>query len=727
MADINKVIRVGDTLTNIIDSVTKKSVNYRKVTTWYDGSPMTNEKVDGVLYRKKGSEYFRQIIDKDGELFLEKDTMAQMRALTSFEILLLKAGVCKGVTLNGYYTKGDTPAPIQYFLSTTSSADDGGSVILVGDVKLEHIFIGQIDVKYFGIKPDYISPTDATNNKPFFDKVASACVRYNCEMFIPKGKYMTTKFGRYNDVNISSNGAQIYLKYNVADTQVMVQFGNNSVTSNLDFYNTETTLSNCRCGIEQMTNLTLNNVGAHGFRDSVGNNAWGMYINNSKNITLNNCKFSNNSQSDIAIVDNNININIINPINTVDNGVYINFEPNGIHENNGINIIGGNYRRVDLLVNTKVINPIKATTFSGCLIDTLRYRGADVKFVNTLVKNITTDVFAVNCLGDLDLGMVLGEGLFKDPYVVDWTGNNTTRFWRDGFVSAYLVDRSGKDFTRFGSTTATSEISLRTDFIPVNIDSKYLLSVLGKASYQGVISGIGDFIRVRYYDASQTLIEFTTPQGVRQYTEYNMLRMPATGGSTGWKNQFGIVDPSKISPNVAFIRVDIGVPYINNTLLDIKYINVNEILKVEGNRSCKDVLTENSKPSRFKVTSTLPVDAVAIRQAGFNTGDIVQNFEGKQWLITNGSVRPPVYQEIGNTATTTINGLVKQSSNVADPNIALPTTDTASTATDVAEVVTDLNDLIGKYNTLLNSVTDLRTKFTTKLTVDRASGQQSNV
>lgn len=603
--------------------------------------------------------------------FLVADNIQEVRNITPEVAQLLVNGTYKGVTVLGYYEPGDTPKDIVYYLSDTASTDDGGSVIVVGDIKLEHYFGEAIDVRYFGTKPDYTTPAVSTNNKTYFDKVASACVKYGCDMFIPKGKYMTTKFGRYNGVNVKSNGAEIYLKYNAVDTAVMVQFGSNTVTENIDFYNTETSLPNCRCGVEQISNLTLNNVGAHGFRDSVGNNAWGMYINNSKNVTLNNCKFSNNSQSDIAIVDNNINLNILNPINTVDNGVYINFEPNGIYENNGINIIGGNYRRVDLLVNTKVLNPIKATTFSGCLIDTLRYRGADVKFVNTTVSTITTDVFANNALGDLDLGMVLGEGLFKDPYIVDWTANNTTRFWRDGFAAAYLVDRSGKDFTRFGSTTVTSEISLRSDFIPVNSSSKYLLSVLGRASYQGVISAIGDFIRVRYYDASQNLIEFTTPQGVKQYTEYNMLRMPATGGSTGWKNQFGIIDPGKISPNVAFIRVDPGVPYINNTLLDIKYINVNEILKVEGNRSCKDVLTENSKPSRFKVTSTLPIDAVSIRQVGFNTGDVVQSSTGKQWIITNGDVRPPVYQEIGITDATVDNkGVVKQMAYLAPGSTA---------------------------------------------------------
>lgn len=56
-----KYIRVGDTLTNIIDSKTGESVNYEKTTVHADGSPMTDLKADGVIYRKLGTEYFKRV------------------------------------------------------------------------------------------------------------------------------------------------------------------------------------------------------------------------------------------------------------------------------------------------------------------------------------------------------------------------------------------------------------------------------------------------------------------------------------------------------------------------------------------------------------------------------------------------------------------------------------------------------------------------------------------
>lgn len=138
------------------------TITATKVTTWYDGTPMEVGKADGKVYLryKPTGEFFLVNLPNWGETFLEKDTMQQMRDMSFTEILLLKAGYYKGVTLNGYYAEGDTPAPIEYYLSDTTSNDDGGSVILVGSVKLEHVFYGFADIRYFGGKDEEL----ITNN-----------------------------------------------------------------------------------------------------------------------------------------------------------------------------------------------------------------------------------------------------------------------------------------------------------------------------------------------------------------------------------------------------------------------------------------------------------------------------------------------------------------------------------------------------------------------------------
>lgn len=90
---------------------------------------------------------------------LIKNTMADMRELSVSEIASLKgtSPTHAGIQLLGYYEKGDTPAPIIYYLSTTIDPDDGGSVVEVRGIKLEHEFRDGIDVRYYGAKGDNIN------------------------------------------------------------------------------------------------------------------------------------------------------------------------------------------------------------------------------------------------------------------------------------------------------------------------------------------------------------------------------------------------------------------------------------------------------------------------------------------------------------------------------------------------------------------------------------------
>lgn len=85
-----------------------------------------------------------------GAEFIEKDTMAEFRAISAREIWAIQNGYYKGVKLNGYYESGDTPSPIVYYISDTTDADDGGSVVAVGNIKFTHDFGPDVDAVYFG-------------------------------------------------------------------------------------------------------------------------------------------------------------------------------------------------------------------------------------------------------------------------------------------------------------------------------------------------------------------------------------------------------------------------------------------------------------------------------------------------------------------------------------------------------------------------------------------------
>lgn len=148
-----KPIWSGDeqTLSNVL--VKDKLETYNVVAEWYDGAPMDDSKIDSdLVYVKYEGKYLLRNFEY-GQV-LQKDTMDEMRNLSSYEILLLKLGVYKHVQLNGYYEKGDTPAPINYMLSDTEKGDNYGSVIKEVNYTLKHVFKTVIDLRYFGVRSE---------------------------------------------------------------------------------------------------------------------------------------------------------------------------------------------------------------------------------------------------------------------------------------------------------------------------------------------------------------------------------------------------------------------------------------------------------------------------------------------------------------------------------------------------------------------------------------------
>lgn len=238
-------------LVRLIDSNTKENVNYEETDVWHDGSPLDDEKVDGVIYRKKGSTYYKKVLPSMTDKYLRVDTMDDMRNLTSTDILLLKMGHYKGVELYGYYVKGDTPSPIQYFLSDTEKADDGGSVIKLSDIVLIHDFKAVLNVLYFGAKSDGVY-----DNAIVIQNAIDFCLANNVALFIPEGVFRTTSGFSFQNVkkitntepfgiNISGSGMRTLILLDSVTIKVLFELTGRDASNNVT--DIQFNISNLQC------------------------------------------------------------------------------------------------------------------------------------------------------------------------------------------------------------------------------------------------------------------------------------------------------------------------------------------------------------------------------------------------------------------------------------------------------------------------------------------------
>ncbi|WP_312334702.1 hypothetical protein [Sphingobacterium sp.] len=159
--------------------------------------------------------------------FLIKNTMQEMRDLAAVEIDGLKGNnpIYSGVKLLGYYEKGDTPAPIIYYLAPTNpdpGIDDGGSVIVttVGSKLVHHFDI--VFPEYFGAKGDGLMDDSTAIIKANRYAVKSKSTVFE---FLPKtysiGKFLTPNnvlFLMISNLTVKGNGATLKLQDHVLDT-----------------------------------------------------------------------------------------------------------------------------------------------------------------------------------------------------------------------------------------------------------------------------------------------------------------------------------------------------------------------------------------------------------------------------------------------------------------------------------------------------------------------------
>lgn len=147
------------------------------------------------------------------EIFLHKNTVAEMQSMSATEKSELASGALAGVLLHGYYTYGDTPGSIIYRLNPAAGAEDEGSVFNVDTLKLEHKFVN-CDMAYYGLQPAINTEVVADRNT----KVINAALQKARKVTITNpGEYWfrgnrggeNGSYYRYVDPNLGTMWGQV--------------------------------------------------------------------------------------------------------------------------------------------------------------------------------------------------------------------------------------------------------------------------------------------------------------------------------------------------------------------------------------------------------------------------------------------------------------------------------------------------------------------------------------
>lgn len=376
---------------------------------------------------------------------------------------------------------------------------------------------------------------DGSDETTLFNAIYNLALSTGKTLIIPEtsSSYKLSKFNGLDGVNVVGIGKPKIDLYNKIGESVvpLLSFGNDAVYENLYFNCLEVDLVWNRGELTNRSNVVIRNCRIEGFRNPTNMNAWGLYLQNSKNIMIENCHFENNSQSDIAIVEGCENITILNPRGS---NLHINFEPNnGSAPISNVKISGGTIKTLSLLENDYKVYSNRNLLIENATIENATYDGANVKFVNCVIKNVSS-----GWGGSVDFGgaILFKENLIKDSQIN--VINTTDSEWKNEFTTTspgvrreFIASVGNVLVLNPMQYDAYVTISSR-NAIPIEATKKYAISFTGRGIYAAGSGWIGQQIKYYCRDAG----------GVTVYTGVCAFARGNTSSTTDIKTEICILN-----------------------------------------------------------------------------------------------------------------------------------------------------------------------------------------
>lgn len=386
-----------------------------------------------------------------------------------------------------------------------------------------------VNVKWFGAVGDGIS-----NDTEAF----KSAYNVSKNIYVPSGIYSLNELHVPEDTIIKGDNATIELRAGgTGSNNVLAGSQSNSVITGLKIHSLEENIEWNRFDVSEQSNVIIRNCEFVGFRHAVdAPNAWGIYLDHSKQVVIENCRFDNNSQADIAIVDGCEDIKIIN-CSGINDTFYINFEPNNFTDPiKRVSISNSILSKVSLRNYFLTNQNFEQIAISSSVIDYLDHYGADVEFINSKIHHVSqplsvtkpTDNSTISSGGVLKLNgaLNLSGNLVVDPTMDSYAtveGSDANWITAQGTLNASSGTTRYEDkfgtFTRIGTKTTDRAQMLFTPKLlltaadnghkhsyQVSSGDQFLATLSGWAHYGESASWISNNAAVAFYGSDGKVV-----------------------------------------------------------------------------------------------------------------------------------------------------------------------------------------------------------------------------